>query len=213
MSSLSKSFVFNAGAVDPLKSVPSTYKGERRAEKRPLGRFERFVDLAGNVVQRTLVNPGVQPTADRIGAARTRAHMESARINGEEIQGSIEHGKCPLRHGLRYLTPAISAEFAQMPPALNEPCHEDPITVTKGRNGGPREFHDGCAHIQWLIESRRARKAADSAAKRKVQVDHRAEQLALAAQQLDEQRKTNERMAQALEALTAAQPKRKASDA
>lgn len=201
MASLSKGYAFNAGKRDPLKSRAVTYKGERRAEKWPSGRVDRFVDLHGNVVFRQLVAPGVPPTEERINAARNRAHADSTIIHGDLIQGFIEHGKCPLKHGVRYLTPALEAEFSAMPESLQRPCSDEKPTATRGAKGSI-ELHDGCCHIDWLIKSRRDRALNERLMKRKLQIDHQAEQLKLAKQQIDATNKVNERLISAVEGMT-----------
>ncbi len=199
MASMSKGYAFNAGKRDPLKSRVISYKGTRRAEKWPSGKIERFVDLQGNVVTRQLVAPGIPPTEDRINAARAHAHLEK-NADGS-VQGSIEHGRCPLKHGVRFLTPTIEAEFSELPDELQRPCSEESPTVTRGK-AGVLDNHDGCPHIEWLIKSRRARQAALLATKRTIRPDFQEEQLSLAKQQVEETRKANEAMVQAVTAAT-----------
>lgn len=163
MGSLSKSNIYDAGSrPDPKKPRQVTYKGERRAEKWPSGVSERFVDLQGNVITRQLISPGLAATADAVNRERTRLHM--AKNSDGTVQGFLEHGKCPIRHGFRHLTPLLEEEFAELPADLQRPCAHDPATVSKGARG-VREYHDGCAHIEWLITSRRKREADRLAAK------------------------------------------------
>ena len=121
------------------------FAGEERIERRPSGKVERFVDAQGNVVGLALVSLGdPNPEATTI-RNRTRYHND----------GHVEHAKCPLRHGIRFLSKAIEADFVELPSELALPCDADPVIMTRDR----RRLMAGkaCPHIEWLIEFRRER--------------------------------------------------------
>lgn len=203
MGSISKSYGYDVGkGGDPSKPTPTTYKGERRGGKAPRGRVERFVDLQGNVVTIQLVGPGIPVTQEAIGRARASHH--AAKNNDGTLQGFVEHGKCPIRHGVRHRNELIEAEFAEMPGDLQSACSADPppSTITTGPGGQRIVNHgDGCKHIEWLIQSRRAREAArlqSRMASRETALDIEKKRLELAKVQAEEQRKTNEKLVEAL---------------
>jgi hypothetical protein len=132
-----------------------THSGEKRIEIRPNGIWDRFVDPTGNVVGVQLASRGVAAPVPAAAAMRLRHHND----------GFVEHGKCPLKHGIRYVSPAIENDFAEMPDELQRPCTDDPVTMTKhpsGRNpdGSAKyrfEAHASCPHVEWLIKFRRER--------------------------------------------------------
>lgn len=203
MGSISKSYGYDVGkGGDPAKPRTSTYKGERRPEKVPRGVVERFVDLQGNVMPQQLVSPGVPPTQEAI--ARARAILHAAKNSDGTIQGHVEHGKCPLRHGTRHRNVLLEDEFAAMPADLQRPCESDPVVARATRGpGGQRviDYGDGCPHIEWLIASRRAKETARLAsrmASRESAMDIERKKLAAAQAQVDEQRKTNEKLVEVL---------------
>jgi hypothetical protein len=211
MASISKSYGYDVGrSGDPTKPRRVTYKGERRGEKVPRGVAERFVDLQGNVVVAQLVGPGIPPTQEAI--SRARADLHARKNNDGTIQGFVEHGKCPLRHGTRHRNELIEDEFAAMPEALQKPCGADPegSTATKGAGGVRTINHgDGCPHIEWLITERvrkEAERTASRRANRESPMDLERRKLAAMQQQADEARKTNEKLVEVL----AAKPRRNA---
>ena len=210
MASFSASKIFNAGQRDPKVPRTVTFKGERRAERYPSGVVERVVDQAGNVMQRQLVPPGVQSSQDVVNAARNRMHLE--KNPDGTVQGSLEHGKCPIKHGFRYLTPLLEDEFAAMPVELQRPCATDPETASakRGQNGRPgsREYHEGCPHIEWLIAARKEREASRRASRRSNTPDLAAQQLEVAKQQAEETRQVNQKLVSVMEQMAAA-PDRK----
>lgn len=151
MGRLDKAYVYNAGLRDPSKPRTTFYKGKRRSQLWPAGTVERFVNLQGTVVQIPIVPPGVPATPEAVSSKRTRLHLE--KTHDGDVQGFIEHGKCPLINGTRELTPKISEEFDRMPASLHAPCAGHPVTAKKTPKGW--EYFDGCPHIEWLIEARR----------------------------------------------------------
>lgn len=205
MASISKSFGYNVGkGGDPTKPRPITYKGERRSEKWPRGVTERFVDLQGNVVTQQLIGPGLPATTDAINSARTILH--DAKNEGGTVQGFVEHGKCPLRHGIRHLSPLLEDEFAAMPAELQRPCAEDPSTARAVRDGRGKlkhiEYAEACPHVEWLIQSRREREAERLAARRVRQegvLEIEKKKLAAIEAQAEEQRVTNARLLEAVQ--------------
>lgn len=211
MASLSKGYAYDAGKRDP--KVPRTVfvNGERRAEKFPSGIVERFVSLQGNVVQCQLLSPGLARSPDMI--AKARAQLHRAKNADGSVHGFVEHDKCPLRHAAHLRSPEAEEEFAEMPMDLKRPCPEDPTIVTRGKKG--RVYSDPCPHIQWLIQSRRereeARRAARSSRGESV-MDMERKRVALAEQQLEETRKANERIAAAVESVTAPKPRKAPSE-
>lgn len=169
MGKLSQSYAHNAGARQPDKPRIITYKGQKRKHLYPSGKVERFVNLQGTVVEIPLVPSGVPPTAEAIASARARLHKMKS--HDGDIEGFIEHGRCPLRHGTRELSQLLREEFAALPTKLKDeapvplaPCPEDPVTWRKGPKG--IEYFDSCPHVQAIIESRRDRHKARTEARR-----------------------------------------------
>jgi hypothetical protein len=152
MGRLDKSYVHNAGLRDPAKPRVTFYKGERRQQLWPSGTVERFVNLYGTVTQNMLVPPGIPATPDAVAAARAR--LRTAKTRDGQVQAFIEHGRCPLLHGAREISDITREEFAKMPQKLQAPCEHDPVTFKRTKKG--IEYFDGCPHVQWLIEHRRA---------------------------------------------------------
>lgn len=203
MASISKSVAYDVGKFgDPSKPGKSTYKGERRGDKRPRGVVERFVDLQGNVVTAQLVGPGIPATPEAVSCAR--ANLHAAKSTDGVIQGFVEHGKCPLRHGTRHRNELIEQEFAAMPADLQRPCSEDPALPrrTKDASGVTIHYGDGCPHIEWLIQSRRNRETERLKSRniaRESAMDIERKKLAATEAMAAEQKRTNEKL---LEALT-----------
>lgn len=202
MGSLSKGYAYDAGKRDP--KVPRTVyvKGERRSEKYPSGVIDRYVNLQGNVVQCQLLSPGLARSPDAIAKARGVLHR--AKNSDGSVEGFIEHDRCPLRHAVNLRSPTLEAEFADMPMDMKRPCSEDPTVITRGKKG--REYHDPCPHIQWVIDSRRAKEAerrSQRSGRTENVIEMERRKLAIAEQTLIEQRATNERMAQAVESAAA----------
>lgn len=196
--SLSKSAIYDAGSrPDPKKPRQVFANGERRSEKWPSGSVERFVDLQGNVVQIQMHSPGVAKTADTI--VRKRNQLHAAKNGDGTVQGFIEHGKCPLRHGLNLLTPLIEDEFTAMPSELMRPCQSDPQTARRTAKG--IEYLEPCPHIKWLIENRIAKEADRRASRSNRQEtlrDIELKKLAAAEATAAEARKTNDRIVELL---------------
>lgn len=212
MGSLSASSIHNAGKRDPKKPRTVIVKGERRSESWPSGVTEQFVSLQGNVVTCQLLPAGVAKSPDLIGRARGELHRAK---NGDgTVQGFVEHDKCPLKHGVPYRSPLLEEEFALLPDDLKRPCKEDPVTKQIVQRGPNKfiEYLDPCPHIQWLIESRRQREN-ERRASRRARLDSVLEmerqKVELAKQQLEEQRKANEKLVSVVESAVA-RPARKA---
>jgi hypothetical protein len=210
MASISKSYGYDVGkGGDPTKPRRATYKGEKRNEKVPRGHAERFVDLQGTVVVCQLVSPGVPATQEAVQRARTQLH--AAKNNDGTVQGFVEHGKCPLRHGVRHRNEIIEAEFAALPEDLQRPCATDPAGSTRERaaGGGIIVNHgDGCPHVEWLIVARREKESERTASRRArgdgvIEIERK--KLALMEKQAAEAQKTNERL---VEALASRQPRK-----
>lgn len=176
MGKLSQSYAHNAGARQPDKPRIVTYKGKRKNRKGdapgpdgvrrkhlyPSGKVERFVNLQGTVVEIPLVPSGVPPTNEAVASARAKLHR--MRSHDGDVEGFIEHGRCPLRHGTRELSDRIREEFSTMPNELQAPCKEDPTTWRKGPKG--IEYFDSCPHVEWLITERRAKHTERTNARR-----------------------------------------------
>lgn len=163
MGRFDKAYVYNAGQRDHSKPQIIEYKGERRRQLWPAGTVERFVNLQGSVIQAVLVPPGVPPSKEAV--AQARAQLHSKKSDGDVV-GFIEHGKCPLKTGIADLDPTIAEEMERCREVCGPACKEHPTTVkiTRGapvKRGKPGkiikiEHYDGCPHIQWIIEERRA---------------------------------------------------------
>lgn len=131
-------------ASKPRPQLAYLVGGEQRIERRPSGKVEQFVDLQGNVVNLQLVslgdsNPGV--------AEKNRARYRK--------DGFVEYAQCPLRSGARFDSPAIEKDFEEMPNSIAHACANHPKVFEKTATG--IEPRPPCAHIQWLLESRRTK--------------------------------------------------------
>lgn len=164
-----------------------SFKGERRIDRRPYGKIERFVDSVGNVCTIQLSTPGDPQAAQTAMRKRAELHRD----------GWIEHAKCPLRHGHDNITPAVSREFAAMPANLRTRCERDPKVMD--RVNGELQALESCQHIEWLITDRVRREAEQNAArntqrvaeeKRKSEAEAlQAAQLEMVKEQLEERRR------------------------
>jgi len=164
MGRFDKAYVYNAGQRDHAKPQIVHYKGERRRQLWPAGTVERFVNLQGSVVQCVLVPPGVPASKEAVASAR--AKLRSHKTTDGDVVGFIEHGRCPLKTGVADLDPVIADEMERARSACGPACKEHPRTVEvtrgtptkKGKAGKivKIEYFDGCPHVQWLIEERRA---------------------------------------------------------
>lgn len=209
MGSLSKSHVYNAGKSKPEVAKIAYQKmpdgtSERRAERKPMGVTDRFVNLNGSDVTCQLLPAGVSRTNDAIGRARMTLHEA---VNSDKtVRGFVEFDKCPLRHGAHLRSPLAEDEFSAMPDNLKRPCTDDPVTkrvIQRGQNKFI-EYGDPCPHIQWLMKSRQERalqRRNDRSARSVPQSEIENQKLELAREQLAEAKKTNEKM---LEAVTQA---------
>jgi hypothetical protein len=211
MGSLSKSHIHDCGKRDPKLPRTVIVNGERRSERYPSGVTQRFVSLQGNVVTCQLVQAGVPGSPDAIG--RARIQLQRAKNADGSVQGFVEHDVCPLRHGAHLRSPLMEEEFAAMPEDLKRPCKEDPETRRVVKRGVNKhiEYLEPCAHIQWLIQSRRVREQArrDARSARQVSVmEIEQQKLELARQQVEETRKANERMVAAVENATGGKAKK-----
>lgn len=161
MGSLSKSLAHDAGKR-PKPETPRVvvYNGERRSEKYVSGTADRFVDLQGNVVEVVLVPPGTPKTP--AGVELRRQQLHNMRNADGTVRGFIEHGKCPLRHGLTAQIPALAAEFDEIfavtPGLSKSACSSDPKTVSVDARG-IRTYADGCPHVEALIAHRSSTEA------------------------------------------------------
>jgi hypothetical protein len=133
--------ITNADKPRPIQNY--IYAGEERIDRRPQGKVERFVDKEGNVVSIQLAGDG-----------DSRAFETATRIRRQQhIKGSIEHAKCPLRHGTHLTAGRIQRDFSLLPENLREPCAADKKTLVK--RGGEIHAVEGCPHVEWLIAERR----------------------------------------------------------
>jgi len=218
MASLSKSHVYNAGKHKP--DVPKiAYQrmpdgtSERRAERKPMGVTDRFVNLCGSDVTCQLLPAGVPRTNDAIGRARMVLHEA---VNSDKtVRGFVEFCKCPLRHGAHLRSPLAEEEFAMLPDDLKRPCASDPEISRVIKRGAGRfvEYGDPCPHIQWLMKSRQERALArrnDRSARAVPQSEIESQKLAIAREQLAEAKKTNEKMLDVVTQATARQPRKTA---
>ena len=169
-------------------------EGERRIVKRPEGRSVlQWIDRQGNSVWLQMLKLGVNQGQEAID--RSRGELER--------QGFVELAKCPLRHGVRFRTPALEDEFAEMPEALQKQCAVDPTIHEK--RGRHTHANDPCPHILWLIADRRKREeeARDlRATKIETAVSLEKRKLDLQEQQLIETRATNAALLEAVQGLT-----------
>lgn len=211
MATLSKSAIYDAGKRSPEVPRIVYFNGERRNERYASGVTERFVDLNGNVVTCQLLGPGIARDPDKIQRARTELRRHKTRDG--LVQAFIEHDKCPLRHGTRHLSSVVEEEFAEMPEALQRPCAEDPQVSMKTKKG--IQYSEGCPHVQWLIVER-TKKAKARVLERRGEYISPAEterqKLELARQQVDETRKVNERLVQAVEQVSTKQSRKAPSE-
>ncbi len=218
MGSLSKSNVYNAGKHDP--KVPKiAYQrmpdgtSERRAERKPMGVTDRFVNLSGSDVTCQLLPAGVSRTSDAIGRARMALHEA---VNSDKtVRGFVEFEKCPLRHGAHLRSPLAEEEFALMPDDIKRPCTDDPETKRVIKRGAGKfiEYGDPCPHIQWLMKSRQERalqRRNDRSARAVPQSEIENQKLELAREQLAEAKKTNEKMLEAVTQAAGRQPRKSA---
>lgn len=127
------------------------HDGEQRIDRMPYGKRERFVDPVGNVITLQLATPGDPKAVETALRIRAEKHLD----------GWIEHAKCPLRHGLDQVTPAVSREFAKMPANMRQRCEADPKVMS--RKDGELHAEHGCPHVEWLIADRRRREAEQNA--------------------------------------------------
>lgn len=174
--------------------------GEKRIVKRPEARSaEQFIDLQGNVVWLQLLKFGVNGGVEHIDKERGVLHR----------RGFVEYHLCPLRHGTHIKTPKLESEFDERPSQLEKPCADDPtIHVKKGRHWHAEE---ACPHVQWLIHDRREREE-EARALRATRIESAADlekqKISIAEQQLEESRKTNNRLVAAIEQLAGGKPKK-----
>jgi hypothetical protein len=126
------------------------FDGESRIDRRPYGRIERFVDPVGNVITLQLSTPGDPKAVEVAMRIRNEKHMD----------GWVEHAKCPLRHGIDAMTPALEREFKKMPASIRLRCENDPKVME--RVNGELHAKEACAHIEWLIADRRKREAVQN---------------------------------------------------
>lgn len=197
MGKLSQSYAHNAGARQPDKPRIVMYKGQKRKHLYPSGKVERFVNLQGTVVEIPLVPSGVPPTAEAVASARARLHKMKS--HDGDVEGFIEHSRCPLRHGTRELSDSLREEFAALPANLQTPCKADPVTWQK--NGKTIEYFDSCPHVQAIIESRRAKHKERTNARRfkqKTALQMEQEKVELMKQQNEKTAQILERVADAV---------------
>lgn len=192
MGRLDKAYIYNAGQRDHTKPRIVYYKGDRRRMLWPAGTVERFVNLQGSVVQAVLVPPGVPASKEALAQARAKLH--SHKTPDGDVVAFVEHGRCPLKTGVRDLDETISEEF-EIAFAGIPPCKEHPVTFKKTAKG--IEYFDGCPHVQALIAHRRAIYKSKVAARMKRQSTmQEIEQLKLVAaqQQADDTRRLLEKV-------------------
>jgi hypothetical protein len=176
---------------DRVVIVETDGQRERRIVKRPEGRIvEQWVDRQGNVVWIPLLLFG---TPQGIEAAdRKRAELRR--------EGFVEYHKCPILHGAHVATPQLEDAFTTLPHEHAKACTRDPIIHE--RRGQTTFVNEPCPHIAWLIEDRRARARQEAAARAtriETQADLEKQKIALAEQQLAEQREMNRRLIDVIE--------------
>jgi hypothetical protein len=156
---------------------------EERIDRRPLGKVERFVDPAGNIISLQMYGDGDARRAETEIRMRAQYHRK----------GFVEFAKCPLKHGTRQ---NALKDFSKMPDSLAGECRHDPKVME--RKGGDLYAVTSCPHIEWLIEHSRAEAAkayalrnshvaAAEKAKRE-EAELKAAQMELAKEQLAERR-------------------------
>lgn len=167
---------------------------EERIDRRPMGKVERFVDLAGNVCSQQMYADGDPKRAETEQRNRAQLHRK----------GFIEHAKCPVRTGTRHSSEKTAREFAKMPASLAAECKHE-IRVMS-RLDGVLYAEKGCPHIEWLIGERVA------ARNKKFETDNA--QLVAAEKRAETKRKLEDAQATALVDLMAErkQTPRKARD-
>lgn len=149
---------------------------EERIDRRPLGKVERFVDIAGNVCSLQLAGDGDSQKAASVIRQRAQFHRK----------GFVEFSKCPIKHGTRHSSEQTRKDFAKMPASLEGECKHDPKVME--RIDGDLYARPACQHIEWLIDFRRKKEAAALAkrnASRIAQEKREAEKLELQALQLE----------------------------
>lgn len=197
MGRMDKSYVYNAGKRDHTKPMIVFYNGERRRQLWPAGTVERFVNLQGAVVQHVLVAPGVPASKEAVAQARAKVHALET-TDGETV-AFVEHGKCPMKTGIRELDERLADEFEIAFRGIPA-CKDHPVTFKKTAKG--IEYFDGCPHIQALIKHRREKHAAlVSARMKRQQTLQEIEQAKLAAAQAQAEATTKllERVAEKLD--------------
>ena len=171
--------------------IPKTrsHKGETVREKVPQGQAERWIDPAGNVVWIQARLRG-DPSGD--------AQIEQRR-QARRLDGWLEHHLCPVRSGAIFVSGLLGDRLSMPQELLAAPCPEHPVTQ-RGT-----EILDSCPHTEHIIAHRRQRHETARIARQvggPNLVELEREKLELARAQLDEQRKTNERLLGAVEQLT-----------
>lgn len=169
--------ISNADKARP--QIEYTFADEKRIDRRPSGRVERWVDPVGNVVS-------LQMHAD--GDPNPAATIQRNRLQ-YRANGFIEHAKCPVRHGTYLLEGTIAKDFRAIKGLSHSPCDGDPRTLVKRGD----ELHATCAcpHIEALIEYRVKSEAKAAAKRNKKRADEEAraaEDAELKALQLEELR-------------------------
>lgn len=151
MANFGKRPINDAGHAEKVRqAVPFFHNGEERLDRRPYGKIERFVDPVGNVITLQVSTPGDPKAVENALRLRNEKHAD----------GWVEHAKCPLRHGINNLTPALEREFKKMPADLRDSCAGDPKVMERIR--GELHAKEACPHVEWLIKSRREREAAQA---------------------------------------------------
>ena len=198
MGRLDKAYIYNAGQRDHTKPKIVYYKGERRRQLWPAGTVERFVNLQGSVVQAVLVPPGVPASKESLAQARAKLHAH--KTTDGDVMGFIEHGKCPLKTGVRDLDETISDEFERVFAGIPV-CKEHPVTFKKTAKG--IEYFDGCPHVQALIKHRREvykEKVAQRMKRQATMQEIEGLKLAAAQQQADDTRRLLEKVVDRMDA-------------
>lgn len=133
------------------KYIVETSDGpEERIDRRPQGKVERFVDKVGNVCSLQMHGDGDSQRHTTMVRARAQYHAK----------GFVEFSKCPLKHGTRHANPETSREFAKMPAELQTECKQDPQVME--RKDGELYARSGCKHVEWLIQHRIEKEAAQA---------------------------------------------------
>ena len=133
MSQLSRSNIFDAGLHTPRRSMtkridPET--GEVHLDKRPYGRYAKYVCTNGHVRYVRLTNaPGIA----------TDARYEKSIRTPQTQNGGVPYAVCPLRDQ----DSVIGDEF--FPVGLRDPCKRDQYSEDQC-----------CEHVTFLMEHRSA---------------------------------------------------------